>query len=264
MNKQYLLAVSIVSVSAIFVCSCQKNLQLENNEDELSGTPLPGQETNCRIESIWEKAGIYNQRFLLVLYDQFENPTAITNPLIGTGSPFRVFKYDHWHRLREYIGDYGNGGFEFWHFYGYDLNGRIGTDTMYIFGVLQDKPLNYVNRTIAQIQYDNQGRIIHISTSDHGFSFVDTFEYDAVGNLIYPSEAGVTYDNRVNIHRTNDIWMFLARDYSINNPFIADEYNATGFPTIINANNPWDFQFVNTTIFLNHSQVSYSCRQAYW
>ena len=129
--------------------------------------------------------------------------------------------------------------FEFWHFYGFDLNGRIGVDTMYTSGKLLEKPTDYFERTISQIQYDNQGRIIHVSNiSNHGVSSVNTYEYDAAENLVYPPGVPVTYDHNVNAHRTNDIWMFLARDYSMNNPFIADAYNPTNFPTAINSNAP--------------------------
>jgi hypothetical protein len=26
------------------------------------------------------------------------------------------------------------------------------------------------------------------------------------------------YDNKINVHRTNKLWMFLDKDYSVNNP----------------------------------------------
>src|SRR4030095_1755275 len=134
--------------------SCQKNLDAVK-ADEVMGTPLPSLTDYCRIESIWENAGLYNQRFILVLYDEYENPVAITTPVILTNKPYQTFKYDAWHRLREYRGEYGNGGFEFWHFYGYDLSGRIGVDTTYIFG----QPTNYFDRSISKIEYDDQNRI---------------------------------------------------------------------------------------------------------
>jgi hypothetical protein len=221
-----------------FLTGCRKEINIGEDE-EIPNTPLPGQPTYCRIESIWENPGAADQRYFLVLYDQFENPTAITTPFPSTGHPFRQFKYDQWHRLREYLGDNGNGFFELWHFYGFDLNGRIGVDTMYTFGKLLDKPTDYFERIISQIQYDNQGRIIHVSKiSSHGVSSVDAYEYDAAGNLVYPFGIAVTYDNKVNVHRTNDIWMFLARDYSMNNPLIADAYNPTTFPTTFNSNAP--------------------------
>jgi len=263
MKKKLLFYLLSLSALSFFITGCKK--ELASPSDEVLSTPLPGQPTYCRIESIWEKPGSADQRYLLVLYDQYENPTAITTPLPSTGHPFREFKYDQWHRLREYVGDYGNGFFEFWHFYGFDLNGRIGVDTVYTFGKLLDKPTDYFERVISQITYDNQGRIIHVSSiSNHGVSFVNTYEYDAAGNLVYPSSPPVTYDNKVNVHRTNDIWMFLARDYSMNNPFVADAYNSAGFPTIINSYAGRYFPFAGTDIYLNNSQIGYSCRQSNW
>ena len=264
MIKQFLLAVFIIS-AATFLSSCQKTLQYKNNEDEVRGTPLPGQENYCRIESIWENPGAYNQRFLLVLYDEYENPIAITTPEVNTGHPYITFKYDSWHRLREYRGEYSNGYFEFWHFYGYDLSGRIDVDTAYWFAHLSIDPRNYLDRIISKIEYDNQNRIIRVIT-DYILSnlhFESTYTYDAAGNLIYPGSE-VTYDSKVNLHRTNDIWMFLARDYSVNNPYAADAYNSTGFPTIINTSYSRYFTFANLNIPLNHSQISYGCRPTYW
>src|SRR3954466_3186577 len=163
MKKNSLLLIACLAGLSILYSSCHKELGSVKNE-EVGNTPLPGQPTYCRIESIWENPGSIDQRYLLILYDQYENPTAITTPLPSTGHPFREFKYDQWHRLREYIGDYGNGFFEFWHFYGFDLNGRIGVDTVYTFGRLLDKPTDYFERVISQITYDNQGRIFHVSS----------------------------------------------------------------------------------------------------
>ena len=256
--KKKLLNLLISSAGMLLLfSSCQKEMG-SPKDDEISNTPLPGLTTYCRVESIWENPGASNQRFLLVAYDQFENPAFITTPLPSTGHPFRVFKYDNWHRLREYFGDYGNGFFEFWHFYGFDNNGRIGVDTMYTFGQLLDKPVGYFERRISWIEYDSQGRIVKISnTNNFGASWVDNFTYMASGNLMNPA---ATYDNKVSILRTNDIWMFLARDYSMNNPFTADAYNIGGHPTMINVPSP--FIFILSDIQLNHSRVGYSCRPA--
>jgi hypothetical protein len=250
---------------SIIFSSCQKELDSPKNADDVIGTPLPGQTINCRIESIWENAGAYYQRFLLVLYDEYENPIAITAPEIGTGHPYLTFKYDSWHRLREYRGEYLGGGFEFWHFYGFDLSGRIGVDTLYTFGELANPQINYDLRIISKIEYDNQNRIVKTITEVEGsdFKYEANYTYDAAGNLTYPPDRGVTYDNKVNLYRINDIWMFLARDYSMNNPYIADAYNSSGFPTVINTNSG----IPNSAFYdipLNGSQVSYSCRQAYW
>jgi len=62
-----------------------------------------------------------------------------------------------------------------------------------------------------------------------GFSLVNSYSYNADGNL-----AGHDYDDKINYHRTNRVWMFIDRDYSVNNPVIATyEYNDFGLPTRI-------------------------------
>ena len=269
MNKQLLLYVTLVSVAAIFLFSCQKDLQDKRIDGELSGTPLPGQQTYCRIESIWENPDgpTRDQRYVLILYDEYENPTAITTPWIGSDRPYHTFKYDSWHRLREWKGDEGNSNFEMWHFYGYDNSGRINVDTSYTLGGIdQHGQFYYFSRWINLIEYDNQNRISKVVTDVvPGNSHSETtYDYDAAGNLIYPASYGVTYDNKVSIYRTNDIWMFLHRDYSVNNRIGAVEYNPAGLPIKFNTpQSPTSPYFLNAAR-LDHSQISYGCRQAYW
>ncbi len=254
-------------IALMILSSCQKQVDKpdspsESTTDEVAGTPLPGQTTYCRIESLWLDPFTPGQRFHLILYDQYENPVAITQPNVGTGHPYHTFKYDHWHRLREYRGEYSNGNFEFWRFYGFDLNGRIGVDTQYVLGAMGPTgPLSYFERTIHKYTYDGQGRIIKV-VSDAQINPTHTevnYTYDASGNLVYPPASGITYDNKMNMNRTNDIWQFLNRDYSMNNPFTADAYNGTGFPTVLNLsrNIAWLNEFQ-----IRNSQISYSCRPA--
>ena len=249
----------------LFFGACQKQIdtpdEISKPGEEIAGTPLPGQSTYCRIESIWGHSVFTpgQQVSILVLWDEYENPVAITTPFVGTGSPYRTFHYDQWHRLREFRGAYSNGGFEFWHFYGYDLNGRIGVDTQYVFAMPgPNGTVESLQRYIHHIQYDAQGRIRHITSEAFlGTGFGVSYDYDAAGNLIYPGQ-DVVYDNKINFNRTNDIWQFLSRDYSVNNPFIATAYNAAGFPTVI-PNTPgisWSSEFQRYAPM----QVSYGCR----
>ena len=244
---------------------CQKSIDFKNKDADVLGTPLPGQGTYCRIESIWEKdhGGRGEQRFILILYDEYENPVAITVPRIGTGTTYRTFRYDSWHRLREYIGSYGNGGFQFWHQYGYDQSGRIGYDTVYILGgIVNDQPGPSFEKRTSEIEYDNHNRISRVTThSSFGGTSVSNYGYDAAGNLIRP---GVTYDSKTNFQRTNDIWMFLARDYSMNNPVVAEQYNAAGYPTKINVDAPNWVSFADTEIYMHKSEISYTCRPSPW
>ena len=225
-QKFFCILVSTVAATS-FLSSCKKDVQSPMDETIIS-TPLPTTGMYCRIESIWLNPGQMDQQFRLIAYNEFENPTYITNPMVVTGSPFRSFKYDSWHRLREYLEAYSNNTFETWHFYGFDQSGRIGVDTSYTFGSsLTGKPTNYYYRTISTLSYDAQNRIIssaNVITPDPTnpqvppSSNLQTWTYNSAGNREVP---GLTYDNKLNLNRTNDIWMFLARDYSVNNPFIA-------------------------------------------
>lgn len=263
--KKRILFLICMPIAVMSLFSCRKQLDKPAvNMDEVAGTPLPGQTTYCRIESLWENPNAPGQRFILILYNEYENPTAITTPLPGTGHPYHTFKYDTWHRLREYRGEYSNGNYEFWHFYGFDLNGKIGVDTLYTLGAMgATRPATYFERAISQITYDAQGRIIKVVTDTQmSPSHTETnYSYDGNGNRVYPPAMGIVYDNKMNLNRTNDIWQFLNRDYSMNNPFTADAYNGTGFPTIINASRPilWLNEYQ-----IGHSQFGYSCRPANW
>ena len=256
------LILSCFQILLLFVIStgCQKSIDVPGKGEELPGTPLPGQGTYCRIESIWEKdhGGRGEQRYILILYNEFENPVAVTVPQIGTSKPYRTFRYDTWHRLKDYLGTYGNEHFLFWHKYGYDNSGRIGYDTLYIMGGIRNGEIDwYSERRTSEIEYDSQNRITKVAThSDFSGTSVTTYSYDAAGNLIRP---GVTYDNKTNLHRTNDIWMFLARNYSMNNPVIADQFNSAGYPIVINSSGNF-FNFADMEINLHKSEIGYSCR----
>jgi len=54
------------------------------------------------------------------------------------------------------------------------------------------------------------------------------FTYDAAGN-----RAAVVHDNKLNLNRTSKVWMFLTRDYSVNNAFVANRYNLNNLPTLL-------------------------------
>jgi YD repeat-containing protein len=250
-----------IPVLLISLSSCRKQVETTFQPQEVAGTPNPISPTYCRIESLWENPGMPGQRYILIMYNQFENPIFISAPSPSTGHPFRTFKYDNLHRMREYRGEYANGNYEFWHFYGFDLNGRIGRDTMYTIGAMGPTgPATYFERAISQITYDAQGRIIKVVTDTQiSPSHTETnYTYNASGNLVKP---GVVYDNKMNMNRTNDIWQFLNRDYSANNPFAASAYNGTNYPTVINSpsNILWLEEYQ-----LKNSQIGYGCRQSFW
>jgi len=256
MEKRSTLVLLVIAVCTLLFVACRKDIT-PNGDKQVGNSPLPITGTYCRIESIWLHPGASDQTWWLIAYDQYENPYFITTPLPATGQPFREFTYDNWHRLRTYFGDYGNGHFEEWHFYGYNGNGVIGVDTNYVLGDLGEKPTNYFNRIISLIDYDSQGRIIRVTShDDHGSNTVVNYTYDSHGNLMN----GATYDNKINLNRTNQIWMFLRRDYSMNNPVTASAYNDAGYPTIFNSSTP--FQWIIGDI--SHSQIGYGCRESHY
>jgi hypothetical protein len=271
MKKNSSLFLPSLALMMIIFSACQKEVDVAKQQDEIMGTPLPGLTTYCRIETFWERPGAADQVFRIVGYDLFENPTFISTPFVATGSPFRTFKYDVWHRLTEYAEAYCCGTYNALHHYGFDNNGRIGVDTVWNMGGFNamGRPADFLSRTISNLTYDAQGRIVHssnLTTPGPAFpmvppvSSVNTYSYNSAGNLELPD---ATYDNKMNINRTNDIWQFLARDYSMNNRLAATAYNAVGFPTTIN--DPDFYVFINSIdIRLNNSQIGYSCRPAHW
>jgi len=168
-------------------------------------------------------------------YDAFGNPLSVTNTVVGSGQPNLQFKYDKLHRLTEFIRPYANGDFEQWTKYIYDASGRIAFDTTWALGrITPTGPANYFQARLTTYTYDGTCRVIKTSSAvlgdEGGFPSVFVYSYDVNGNLIRP---GIVYDNKVNIHRTNKVFMFVDRDYSMNNPFTATNYNAYSLPRTI-------------------------------
>lgn len=164
---------------------------------------------------------------LWITYNSAGNPVKITRPSPGTAKPNYLFLYKNG-RLTDFMGVYSNEAVtEHWHRYQYDNKGRIVVDSVYIFALrVNDLPANYYDSRRVDIQYDDKDRIIHETVSSYGNVYMQNdYTYDHNGNRV-----GRTYDNKMNFLRTNKIWMFLNRDYSVNNPFQADQYNTRGLP----------------------------------
>ena len=102
----------------------------------------------------------------------------------------------------------------------------------YIFPqITNGSPTNAYIHQATYYSYDNKQRIIKDSTVFAGSiqPVVNTYSYDINGN-----KTGSNYDDKINLNRTNKIWMFLNRDYSVNNPYNAASYNTTGLPANLN------------------------------
>lgn len=221
MNKHLLLLIS-VSLSITFL-GCNKL------EEHLKDDPLATYD-QCRVTKM-KYSYYYTTDEATVTYNKWGDPVSIIQNQPTTGRPNSIFKYDNKRRLTDYIGAYYNGGFEFWHQYVYDNNDRVIRDTTYFFGWIDNgSPADYYDGAVVYYDYDQYGRIVH--TKQEWFSFPGSpldlyFSYDAKGNLVIP---GATYDNKISIHRTHRVWMFIDRNYSVNNAH-ATAYTANGLPT---------------------------------
>ncbi|MET0466248.1 MAG: hypothetical protein ABW007_24025, partial [Chitinophagaceae bacterium] len=148
--------------------------------------------------------------------------------------PNFIFKYDSKKRLVESIEYYDNGVFENWSRYYYNSQGMITSDTTYKGGVVVNGNATLPDEEAAELRvhryvYDAQKRIITVKLfwpreSEESFD-EQTYEYDANGNRQLDGGAA-SYDDKMNIHRTHKVFMFMDRNYSRNNPVGATAYNA--------------------------------------
>ena len=205
----------------------------------------------------------FDDNTAIFTYDSYGNPLTVTNTRVSTGAPNLIFRYDAAHRLTEFFRPYANGQFETWTKYVYDASGRITSDTSFVFGTNAPSwpPAEYRQRRLTTYTYDGTCRVTQTSTigiggPEDGFPpFIQSYAYDVNGNLIRP---GVTYDNKVNIHRTNKIFMFVDRDYSMNNPYTATTYNGYGLPSVVGAPLPGPSVYFLLRL-IDHASFSYQC-----
>jgi len=200
-------------------------------------------------------------------YNAHGDPVSGIRPVPRTGAPNFFFRYDHLGRLTDAFGSYGTdphptGYCEVWHRYKYDNWGHANFDSMYIFPlVVDDHPTlsEYSSLNLNAYEYDSKGRISKFTYHTNYFPFVTNFSYDADGNL-----TGTPHDNEINLHRTSKVWMFLDRDYSVNNPLTAAyTYNDRGLPISIVAPTGTKMHFSSLDfdgLEYGEAHVIYSCK----
>jgi hypothetical protein len=243
----------LIALTVIVLSSCQKNDELLQ-EQRNPRAPL---KQTCQILQISYPVGTGND-VLQFTYNSLGDPVSGSRLLGGhTGYPNFEFKYDEKNRLTDFIGPYDSHTIaETWHKYFYDGQGNIVLDSAYIFPrIVNGFPENAFSSQLTFYTYDNKDRIIKDSTvfSYRSPAVVHTYAYDAKGN-----KQGSTYDDKINVNRTHKIWMFLNRDYSVNNRFKANVYNATGLPVSWQLSPEENaFWFLGNTY--QTAQISYSC-----
>jgi len=238
------------SICALLL-SCTKEASILTQE-EPSKPKIEKEIKHCEITRVvGYEPFLPSPRVFTFEYNQKGDPIRITPTLVSTGSPKHEFRYDNKGRLTDYIGPYNNGFFEFWHIYRYDNKDRIVSDSVYIFGRYGERPSDDFPslRQYHTYEYDAQDRIKKVNSG----SSVQEFNYDEDGNRIIP---GVTYDDNPNPFRTNRIWMFLNRDYSVNNSWSTAVYNDKGLPATLVV--PHSRFFIVGSLFPQF--IEYSCK----
>lgn len=210
--------------SLLLLSSCQKLMDL-----------IPGQSPKgFRIQSIVYGDNSNGTSKALFYYNKWNNPDSVVFTVVGTGRPNFLFTYNKKNEIREIRESYRNGQYEKWHRLGVNTKGQIVVDTIYIFGYLdQDpEPANFWNKRIERFEYDSYGRISKMSDEfvvPYYPSSTTTYTYSSNGNLLLPFSSPA-YDNYRNPLTLHPLWQFIQKDYSLNNPIPAVNYNSYRLP----------------------------------
>ncbi|MET0466020.1 MAG: hypothetical protein ABW007_22855 [Chitinophagaceae bacterium] len=192
------------------------------------GQPYPeDQLRSCGIEEFIFEAPHRPTDTLSISYNSNGDPVKITRTTPTTGFPDYIFKYKN-NRLSEFIGVYKNGtSTEVWHKYIYGAGGLVAIDSVYTFAqIVNGKPHEPIDRYAITFNYDSRGRIIYEKwTYEDGYIYEQHYEYTADGNL-----TGASYGNKVSFRRSNKIWMFLDRNYSVNDHLNSSDFNSLFMP----------------------------------
>ena len=173
----------------------------------------------------------------IVYYNDHNDPDSVIFDFDGgsAGAALFYFVYDDQHRLIESREDYSRNpdDYYFKHSYVYE-NGIIVRDTTRVREAGQWTE-------VRNLHYDLNGRIVredrHIIELDYNPADEDAdpfeYAYDSMGNL---DGETVSYDNKTNFLRTNKVWMFTQRNYSMNNRQNVTSYNDFGLPLTFDVN----------------------------
>ena len=197
----------------------------------------------CRIEAV--KIDLYGTNYVhKIKYNSAGNPTDILQIKDATNfNPDYHFRYDNQNRLTDYYQNYrGATGVLLWNRYSYpDKRTIVDTEFNYVGSIDDVEPPHSSEEgfDVTTFKLDGKGRIIKATLKImSGSEFVTTYNYDDNGNLIIPN---YQYDDNINIYRTNNVWMLVFRNYSVNNAMqtkhymgfgrLITEYNSFGLPT---------------------------------
>jgi len=256
MNKNFVLLV----VAGAIVTGCQKTdevLSEDSSKANFQKSTSLAHKSNSELKQcqVTQVSYVTNGTtdVLQFTYNSLGDPVSITHVNgAATGRPNYAFKYNSRNQLSDFIGPYdGNSYAEFWHKYSYDSRGNIAMDSTYIFPKISSgAPENAYSSYLTYYIYDAAGRITKDSTPS--LNRVVTYSYDANGNRLDGS-----YDNNVSVYRTNVIWMFLNKNYSVNNNLNTSNFNATGLPLTFTSSGESSFSFLGNEY--TDVQFTYDC-----
>ena len=255
MKKIVLYAFRILFVmSMIQLTGCHKFFDWHHHD--------PNPPVDCKITKIVSYGiGTPDTNTLSFQYNAQGNPDSIIPAVQRPGWPHYFFGYDTLGRLQQlgylYYSSPADGNYSHLYFFSYTGN-KITSCSIATNGYFINRVFFNKNPSIFQLfEYDSLDRVSKVSTK-YPFDptvYVKTYAYNADGNLTdYPA-----YDNKVNIFQTNKIWMFLAKDYSRNNPLTGAVYNSWWLP-VKTQQTTGGRPFLDPALTIDHAKITYVCQ----
>lgn len=248
------LLVGVIALVSI-LSSCNKLLDYVNKGDG-KGESVSSQ----RIKSIkgWSPLDSATASFA---YDEIGNLTRIWFDKATTGRSNSLLRYNHDRQVLDHITTYDGRFFENWHHFIYNSEGRVIQDTLYTLGTItDDRPTDHSTMLVSNYTYDAYGRVVKTTTTvlkpNIGYTFSFDYIYDINGNRIEPHR-GDTADTKVSLYRIDPNFMLMAKDYSLNNPFVADEYNKAGLPVKLHYKEGDHFYFLQASFPSQKVEITY-------
>ncbi len=254
----------ILGICTLLLCiSCKKAVDLVETKGEQSTTETLStfsSSSGYRIKSIagWS---IYDSTIATFSYNAYGNPDSI----IFSASPYygrynMYFRYDSLHRLTDYYTVYSGSIFYEWSRYQYDSAGRPTHDSLYWYGMITPGgPVSPTYKLLVNNVYDSLHRVTSTTTTmlPSSTPMVDLYPYNANGNLVRSYLPNV-FDTETSLVSIHPVWQLVSKDYSVNNQFVAAEYNDAGLPVRVQfGQNQGPFRFLtniwpNTRVWITY------------
>lgn len=248
-------------VTVCQITACHKFIDFFKDHDG------PSPDTLCRISQMTSYGYATSDTSTLYFkYNAQGNPdSAVPSAALKTVRPTYLFKYDTLGKL-QHLGvvifydpalgyNPGDGAVVSWSSYSWSGNNIVSSSTFTGGGYINGQPILSGPATIVLYEYDTLDRIVKTRTKPPFVpEYQELYSYNTDGNL----STYAVNDHKTNLFRTNKIWMFLARDYSRNNPLTGATYNLLGLP--LNTTQTSGRTFLPGAVTPDHASISYNCQ----